>query len=527
MAETESEFKFHAPCNACGSRDNVAVYSDGHGYCFGCGEHYPVYSGEEKVTVLHGGLISGDFKELKARRLFTETVKKFNYRLGRNSNKPVQIANYYDLNNNVIAQKLRYQDKSFQWLGDSKKTVLFGQNLWAGGGKILTICEGEVDAMSMSQLLNNKWAVVSIKSGSQGAKKDIQNSFEWVDSFDSVVFCFDQDQQGKAAAVECAKLFSPNKAKIMTFECKDANEMLIEGKGKNLIQSFWQAKTFTPDGIVCGSDIYDIVVKEDKRKSIPYPFTSLNATTRGMRKNELVTVTAGSGIGKSLFARHVAHNLLKQGERVGYVALEENLQRTALGIMGVELQYPLHLDRKGISEKNFRKAFDSTVGNGNFYLYNHFGSTQSENLISKVRYLARGCECDWIFLDHLSIIVSGIGDGDERRIIDNTMTALKCLTEETGVGMMLISHLRRPSGDEGFENGKMTNLNSLRGSHAIAQLSDIVIGLERNQQDNLNKHLTTMRVLKNRYSGECGEAGNLFYHNEKGVLIESTHSKEF
>jgi twinkle protein len=144
-----------------------------------------------------------------------------------------------------------------------------------------------------------------------------------------------------------------------------------------LIQAFWNAKTFTPDGIVAGTDIYDIVLKVDDRKSIDYPFFAINEKTHGMRKNELVTVTAGSGIGKSLFARHVAHNLLKRGERVGYVALEENLQRTALGIMGIELQHPLHLNRDGIDEKLFRNAFDSTVGNGSFYLYNHFGSKPS------------------------------------------------------------------------------------------------------------------------------------------------------
>jgi twinkle protein len=238
-------------------------------------------------------------------------------------------------------------------------------------------------------------------------------------------------------------------------------------------------------------------------------------------------VTAGSGIGKSLFARQIAHHLLKQGETVGYVALEESMQRTALGIMGIEMQKPLHLSREGVTDEDFRNTFDATVGNGRFFLYNHFGSSMADNLLSKIRYLAKGCECGWIFLDHLSIIVSSIADGDERRLIDNTMTALRCLTEETGVGMMLVSHLRRPSGDEGFEAGKMTSLNSLRGSHAIAQLSDMVLGLERNQQDSENQHETTVRVLKNRHSGDCGEAGTLTYDTTKGILMESTYVQEF
>ena len=80
------------------------------------------------------------------------------------------------------------------------------------------------------------------------------------------------------------------------------------------------------------------------------------------------------------------------------------------------------------------------------------------------------------------------------------MTQLRSLTEELGIGLIVVSHLRRPSGD-GHEEGIMTSLSQLRGSAAIAQLSDIVIGLERNQQDAETSNTTTVRILKNRWSG--------------------------
>jgi twinkle protein len=123
-------------------------------------------------------------------------------------------------------------------------------------------------------------------------------------------------------------------------------------------------------------------------------------------------------------------------------------------------------------------------------------------------------------LDHLSIVVSGLGDGDERRLIDNAMTALRTLVEETGVGMFVVSHLRRPEGDRGHEQGAKTSLSQLRGSHSIAQLSDMVIGLERDQQGK-NPNITTMRVLKNRFSGETGIAGYLLYNRDTGRLSET------
>ena len=127
--------------------------------------------------------------------------------------------------------------------------------------------------------------------------------------------------------------------------------------------------------------------------------------------------------------------------------------------------------------------------------------------------------CTHVILDHLSIVVSGLGDGDERRMIDNTMTRLRSLVEETGISLILVSHLRRPNGP-GHEEGAQTSLSQLRGSHAIAQLSDGVIGMERNQQDNMNANILTLRVLKNRYSGDTGLACQLEYDKETGRLHE-------
>ena len=111
-------------------------------------------------------------------------------------------------------------------------------------------------------------------------------------------------------------------------------------------------------------------------------------------------------------------------------------------------------------------------------------SSESENLLSKIRYLVKGLGVRWVLLDHLSIVISGLDTYDERRLIDVTMTKLRSLVEATGIGLILVSHLRRPiQGNKGYEDGLQTSLNSLRGSHSISQLSDCVIGLERNQNE--------------------------------------------
>lgn len=98
------------------------------------------------------------------------------------------------------------------------------------------------------------------------------------------------------------------------------------------------------------------------------------------------------------------------------------------------------------------------------------------------------------------------------------MTLLRTLVQETGIGLILVSHLKRPEG-RGHEEGAQTSLSQLRGSAAIAQLSDMVIGLERNQQGD-DPNLTTVRVLKNRFSGETGEACFLRYDKGTGRISE-------
>lgn len=522
MQESESNFLHHAPCPNCGSSDANGVYDDGHQFCFSCNTYTPSGAGQQPVPGVtpkkSEGLISGHYMDLIKRKIKEDTCRKFGYQVGELNGQKVQIAPYYDRQGKMVAQKIRTPNKDFKVLGDISQALPFGANLW-GQGKKLVVTEGEIDALSVSQVQGNKWPVVSIPNGAAGAKRHIAKNLDYYDKFEEVILMFDQDEPGKRAAQECAELFSPGKAKIAALPLKDANELLQAGKEQEIIQSIWNAKPYRPDGIISGEDLWTEVSKEDLIQSVQYPWTALNEVTRGARKGELVTLTAGSGIGKSAIVREIAYHLLQQGETVGMIMLEENPKRTALGLMGIHLNKPLHLSREGIDNETMRSAFTATVGSGRLYLYDHFGSSDIDNLVARVRYLARGCGCNWIVLDHLSIVVSGLGDGDERRLIDNAMTYLRTLVEETGVGLFLVSHLKRPEGNRGHEQGAQTSLAQLRGSHSIAQLSDMVIGLERDQQGE-NPNVTTMRVLKNRFSGDTGVAGYLNYDRDTGRLAE-------
>lgn len=538
VRESESTHLWKEPCPACGSRNNLGRYSDGHGYCFGCGHYekgtepmgestFPssiqTKEDREQETVLS---FKGEIADLPRRSIREDTARLWSYRVGEVSGKRAQLAYYLDpTTRKPIACKVRFPDKSFTWLGDAKAAPLYGQWLWRDGGKLVVVTEGEIDALSVSQVQANKWPVVSVQNGAQGASRSIRKSLDWLCRFETVVFMFDMDEHGRKAAIECAKLLPPGKAKIANLPLKDANECLTAGRGSEVIDAIWGATVYRPDGIVSASDLWDRIYADDVSTGVGYPYDSLTEKTGGIRKGELVTITAGSGIGKSLFCREIAYNLIRnQGWKLGYIALEENVRRSALGLMGMHLNKPLHISREGVTEEQLKDAFDSIKDK--VYFYDSFGSIDPDNLIERLRYMAVGLQCDALVLDHISIAISGLEEIDERRALDVMMTKIRSLVEETGVAFFLVSHLKRPSqSDKGHEQGLTTSLAQLRGSHAIAQLSDIVIGLERNQQgDNPNE--TFVRVLKNRFNGDTGVSTCLHYSKDTGRLSETPFNEE-
>lgn len=518
--------ELHTPCPDCGSSDARCVYDDGHTHCFSCGAHHngdrmtdtttdaPAPKGKELLPF-------GRYADLVKRKIREETCKKFGYFVTEFGDKPVQVAPYFR-DGKVVAQKVRFPNKDFTVRGDLSTAPLFGMHLWPATGKRIVVVEGEIDAMSYAQASGLSWPVVSVPNGAQGAAKSIKANIEFLEGYETVVFLFDMDDPGQKAAAECAEILTPGKAAIAQLPLKDANEMLQAGRIKELTQAAWNAQAKRPDGIINGADLWEEVEKPIVMGT-PYPWEGLNKVLFGLRPREIVTITAGSGIGKSALCREIAYHLAQHcGETVGYVALEEANARTGLGFMGLHLSVPIHLPGYEVTPDERRRAFDETFGTGRYFLYDHFGSLDSDNLLGKLKFMVKACGVKRLILDHLSIIVSGMDlEGDERRMLDYTMTKLRSFCEETNVGLVLVSHLKRPQG-QGHEEGAMTSLAQLRGSAAIAQLSDAVIGAERNQQadDEEDRNLVVLRVLKNRYAGITGLAAALRYNPDTGRLIE-------
>lgn len=511
--ESENVVISQGPCPSCTSSDAHTIYSDGGSYCFSCGYHTKG-DGETQLSnpprTTHMIQYDGDFAPLRKRKITEETCKKFNVR----QQGPALRFPYYSASGRVVAYKERSPDKKFTWTGKNEEHQLFGQHLF-GTGKTIVITEGELDALSVWQARPN-WPVVSVPNGAQNARKALQHQLNYILGFNEIVLMFDNDEAGVKATEECIDLFPSDRVFMATLgQYKDASEAIQVSDTDAIRQSIWNKRSYVPKSIIDGRNLFDLVSSPLHGRDSDYPFEGLNEITGGLRLGELVTLTAGSGTGKSTLCGEIATHLVSQDQTVGYIALEESVKRTGLRLMTVAANKPLHIDNQ-IDDELFRRSFNSTLGSGRLFLRDGFGSCDPDSLLNDIRYLVKTNGVKWVILDHLSILLSGNDNQDERKTIDLTMTKLRSFVEETGIGMLLISHLRRPQGDKGFEDGATVTLNSLRGSQAIAQLSDLVIALERDIQsgDNASK----LVVLKNRFNGRTGPAATLAYGQDTGRL---------
>ena len=548
--------KYHQPCPLCGSSDAASINEDGSAYCFSCDKRVNDYTKLTQFELINNldklavamenpsvedfkvkqtnsiNEIEGSFEALTDRGISLSTAKKFNVKVVKNIEGEIIKHFYpYSIAAEVTSYKVREVGKHFSWRGSSQGTGLFGQSVFKDSGKYITLVEGECDAMAAYDLLGSKWPVVSIKSGAAGAARDVKHSIEFLEGYDNIVINFDNDKAGRDAAKKVARLLTPGKAKILTLpdDFKDPNEMLKAGRKQSYIDAWWSAKLYTPSGVLNISEQKDNFNNREQRESVPYPWDGLNSKLYGLRRGELVTLTGGTGLGKSSVTREIEHWLITHTQdNVGIIALEEDWRRTVDGILSIEANARLYIDqvRENFDEEQLNDIFDRIYSGKNkdrVWIHSHFGITDIEEIFSKLRFLIIGCECKWVVVDHLHMLVSAMAEGDERRAIDNIMTKLRSIVEETGAGLILVSHLRRVEGNRGHENGISVSLSHLRGSQSIAQLSDCVIALERNQQSDDPKEANTthVRVLKSRYTGDVGVATHLVYDKDTGRLSET------
>lgn len=551
--ETESKVVSRKRCPKCAAQgndtsgNNLAVYDDGHSYCYACeyyirGNKMEVPIVEDTPTYTSEKFRTGEIQALPHRRINEKTVRQYGY---QTTSTGAEVESFYRADGTLQAQHIRYDGKKFAWIGDTSSLQFYGQQLFPSGGKRILITEGAIDCLTMAQLFDNKYPVVSIPNGVNSAVKCIKDNYEYISSFETIVLCFDMDDPGQKAARDVAEVLPPGKVKIMSLPRKDPNEMLVHAESAQLLQAYWNAKTFSPDSILHVSQI----VCENENSSVQvyeYPWDSLTTFMIGQDSGRLNLWTSATGHGKSTIIRELVVDHLNHGRAVGAVFLEESPEQTVDDLISLSIGKPVRkimsqrqlnelrksnnkttvdMVEDNLTEEEYAKA-KAEISSKPLYLYDHIGNANISNIINRLEYMAVGLDCKVIFLDHITLLgnmllSSGTDYGnDERLVLDSVMKKLRELVERTGVTLHVIAHIKKT--DKNVDEGDRINLNDLRGSGSLAQISDNVFALERNAQhpDPATANTTNIRVLKNRKGGRRGIATALFYNDQTAKLMD-------
>lgn len=540
-----SDWIRHQPCPKCDSSDAFSYNPDtGAGKCFSCNETSTVSdkptktnSSNQKIDTAFRPLTTV-FHDFKKRGISSVAVKRFGVDVNVGTEGDTQayypvfsggvhVGNKIRKNVQVVdpVTGAKRQDKHFFYEGTGRDLDLFGQQAFpAGSALAITVVEGQDDAMAAYEMTGFKFPCVSVH-GAASAVDDCKRAYEYLDSFETIVVCFDRDEAkvnpktgekrfpGQEAAVKVASLFKPGKVKILTLrDYKDANDYLLNGRSKQFVNEWWKAPVYKPDGIKLGTQMWDEIINRPSHFSVPYPFEGLNKMTYGLRLSEVVIFTAETGVGKTSVLKEIEHSLLtnkeiiEKGYGVGFLHLEEPNHDTALGLISVHNSKPYHLPDTERTTEEIRKAYDEVVNTDRVVLYDHFGSNSVDAIIDKIRHMhALGCK--YIVVDHLSIIVSNQA-GDERKQLDEISTKIKTLCMELNMAVICVIHQNRQG--------------QIRGTAGVEQLANIVIKLERDRTavNPWRRNTTKMTVEKNRFCGRSGPASYVFYQEKTGRLEE-------
>ena len=234
-----------------------------------------------------------------------------------------------------------------------------------------------------------------------------------------------------------------------------------------------------------------------------------------------MTIATGTGIGKTTFVREIAYHLHTQGERLGLIMLKSPTN----GVSSVSSVYTSTRTSRwiGPSQPTMRlrrlSISYSTMSGTSTYTTTSVVPT-SAVIIQRITYMAKALGVRWVILDHVSILVSGLATNDERKLIDLALTELRSeVVQELGIGLIIVSHLRRPEGDKGHEDGAKVRRPASRitqHSSAIRHVRGVVCRCRRPRQ----RHPHHLRTQEQIHRADIGFRWDRRYHRDTGRLLE-------
>ena len=517
------------PYTSCGSSDAFSFNSDGFGKCHSCEQGYPSrgakfdWANEEYPTKERDNMNDftskdittedrGEGKFVNMRGINTQTMQDYN------------VLTYSDRQEYIYPSggtKVRkLPTKGFYAKNNFKGDELFGMNFFtSGSSKMVTITEGELDCLSVSQMLKSGYSnpVVSVPSASPARKmwekKEGGTSvFDWLNGFEKIILSLDNDEAGNTLADKIAKLF-PNKVyRVDHSKYKDANEFLVAGKAQEFKTAWWNARKHTPENVMNTPDQFKALFNDTPEHTYyPTGIQALDDKIMGLMQGHFTVLKAETGVGKTELLRYIEYNLIKQGVPIAAWHLEEVKLRTLLGLVSYECNDNLtrrDLVKEKEAEQQVMDAIDVLTQDELFYQYHLTDGQGADELCEQIRYFAVACGVKFVFFEPIQDVVVGSSEDGKETMLADLAIRLSKLAAELNVGIVTIAHTN--------ENG------DIKYCKMVGQRASVIISLERNKEaDTLQERNTTkLRIEKNRPSSEEGRAGQMLFNTDTFTLTE-------
>lgn len=517
----------HQPCpyTACGSSDAFSYNTDGYGKCHACNKGYPSRDqmfewAKEKYPTKKGETVADVFETFTPKRIDTPSDGKWVAMRGITAQtmEDYGVKTYSDRQEYVYPSggiKVRtIPEKAFYAKNGFKGDELFGMNLYtAGSARKLTITEGELDALSVAQMMKSSYInpVVSLPSATP-SKKLWDKCYDWVNSFEQIILSVDNDDAGNEIAARIAKLF-PNKVyRVDHSKYKDANEFLKAGAIQEFKGAWFNAKKYTPENILNTSDQFLKLYQDTpNHQYVETGIRDLDDKILGLMQGHFTVFKAPTGIGKTELMRYLEYNMLKKGVPIAAWHLEETKLRSLLGLVSYELNDNLTrrdlIDEKG-READVIDAIKALTKDELFYQFYLQDGEGAEELCDQIRYFSQACGVKYVFFEPIQDVIVGSSDESKEQMLADLSVRLSKLAAELNVGIVSIGHTN--------DNG------DFKYCRMIGQRASVIVNLHRDKESTEleERNTTHLHVEKNRPTGEVGNAGRMRFNNDTFTLRE-------
>lgn len=448
------------------------------------------------------------------------------------------VWNYYDSNDVLTMVKYRPSRKIHKgenkcWCQKNADTsnLLFNMNRINTTAPLL-ICEGEPDCLSAIEAGFTN--TVSVPLGS-GNFHWIEENWDWLEQFDSIIVCSDNDEAGqkmqkevvyrlgswRTKVVEVPPIFDAENGK--KYSINDLNEALYYLGKEKVLEIILNAKDSPVPGVIDFSDIQDVDL--DQIDGITTGIRPLDRYLMKLFQGTLNIITGINGAGKSSFINQIICQSLEQDKNVFLFSGELPNFQTKNWLNSV-LAGQRHIEERHWQDATYYKVSPEAKREidefyrGRLYIYEDGRSNRMTDLLKTMEDSVRKYGTKLLILDNLTAINLECSDDNKYNKQSELIMNLIAFAVKFNVIVLLVVHPHK------IDTMRRLNKMDVQGISAIIDLAHRIISLyrvsdkDKQGEPKLNgsgwrvkpiKEDVLIDILKDRMLGYEGRSVGVYY----------------